>query len=73
LEGALSLDEANEQFALGVVDDAHQTIGGHVFGKLGRLPRVGDRVNVKPGILEVIEMQGRRVGKLKLVRQPLSA
>ncbi|HEY2824393.1 MAG TPA: hemolysin family protein [Gemmatimonadales bacterium] len=70
LEGSLSLDEANEQFALGVVDDVHQTIGGHVFGKLGRLPKVGDRVSVKAGALEVTEMLGRRVGKLKLVKAP---
>jgi hypothetical protein len=31
---------------------------------------VGDRVSVKAGALEVAEMQGRRVGRLKLIKKP---
>jgi len=37
-----------------------------VFGKLGRLPRVGDRVELPGAAIEVVEMEGRRVGKVRL-------
>jgi CBS domain containing-hemolysin-like protein len=67
-DGSLPLDEANERYSLEIVDETHQTIGGHVFGQLGRLPRVGDRVPIKSGALEVAAMEGRRVGTLKLIK-----
>lgn len=67
LPGSMSLEDANERFRLGVTDEAYRTLGGYVFGCLGRLPEVGDQVPVQGGALEVLEMDGRRVSKLRLV------
>ena len=67
ISGSLSLGDANEKYSFGITDEDYQTIGGYVFGKLGRLPKKGDRVRVKGGALEVTDMQGKRVGKLRLV------
>ena len=39
-----------------------------MFGRLGRLPQPGDQVPLKGAALEVVEMDGRRVGKIKLVK-----
>jgi CBS domain containing-hemolysin-like protein len=68
LPGAMEIIEANERFKLDLSTEEYQTLGGFVFGRLGRLPQPGDRVAVKGGALEVVEMDGRRVGKVKLVR-----
>ena len=70
LPGDLELAEANQRFALDIRDEDYQTLGGWVFGKLGRLPKKGDSVPVKGGTLEVVEMKGRRVGRLRLVTGP---
>jgi CBS domain containing-hemolysin-like protein len=67
LAGSLSLSDANDKYNFGITDEDYQTIGGYVFGKLGRLPKKGDRVRVKGGALEVTDMQGKRVGKLRLI------
>jgi len=67
LPGDLELTEANQRFGLEITDEDYLTLGGWVFGKLGRLPKKGDRVPVKGGVLEVVEMKGRRVGRLRLV------
>jgi CBS domain containing-hemolysin-like protein len=67
LAGRMAIDDANERFGLEIADEEHQTLGGFVFGRLGRLPKTGDRVPVSGGHLEVVEMKGRRVAKLKLV------
>ena len=69
IPGALDLADANEKYGFGITDQDYHTIGGWVFGKLGRLPRKGDRVSVKGGALEVLEMQGKRVGRLRLVAE----
>ncbi|MBI3983327.1 MAG: HlyC/CorC family transporter [Gemmatimonadetes bacterium] len=72
LPGAMEIAQANERFKLGLPTEDYQTLGGYVFGALGRLPQPGDRVQIKGAgagaALEVLEMDGRRVGKLRLVR-----
>ena len=66
LQGSMEIDEANERFGFDIESDHYTTVGGYVFGALGRLPRVDDRVSVKNGTLEVIEMDDRRVGVLRI-------
>jgi CBS domain containing-hemolysin-like protein len=68
LPGSLEIQQANERYKLELPDREYQTLGGYVFGKLGRLPKPGDRVPVSGGVLEVMEMDGKRIGKIKLVR-----
>lgn len=68
LPGNLEIEQANELYELNLSDREYQTVGGYVFGHLGRLPRPGDRVPVAGGVLEVLEMDGRRVAKVKLIR-----
>ena len=41
-------------------------IGGYVFGVLGRLPVVGDRVIAGGAIFTVREMDGRRIESLSV-------
>ena len=72
LPGSMEIEQANERYKLGLSDADYQTVGGYVFGRLGRLPQPGDRVPVKDGMLEVLEMQGRRVQRLKLVKTGVS-
>jgi putative hemolysin len=66
LDGAMPISEFNSEFDASIDDTDYTTLGGYVFGQLGRLPRVGDRVTVGPHILEVTEMDGRRVKALRL-------
>ena len=69
IPGGLELVEANEKYGFAITDQDYQTLGGWVFGKLGRLPKKGDRVKVKGGALEVVEMQGKRIARLKIVAE----
>ena len=59
--GSVNIGELNERFGLTVPDDDYSTIGGFVFGSLGRLPLVGDRVSAGGGVFVVREMDGRRI------------
>ena len=66
LDGAMPITEFNSQFDATLDDTDYTTLGGYVFGQLGRLPRAGDRVTVPPHVFEVVEMEGRRVKSLRL-------
>jgi len=51
---------------LSVPDDDYTTVGGFVFGALGRLPQVGDRVTAGNAVIVVREMDGRRIESLEV-------
>jgi CBS domain containing-hemolysin-like protein len=62
--GNTNIGELNERFGLDVPDDDYTTIGGFVFGALGRMPVVGDRTTAGGAVFTVREMDGRRVETL---------
>jgi CBS domain containing-hemolysin-like protein len=62
--GANAIADVNERFGLAVPDKDYTTIGGYVFGVLGRLPVVGDRVTTNGAVFTVREMEGRRIETL---------
>jgi magnesium and cobalt exporter, CNNM family len=70
LDGALPITEFNSKHDAALDDADYTTLGGYVFGQLGRLPRPGDRVTVGPHVFEVVEMDGRRVKSLRLHTAP---
>jgi len=59
--GSLHIGELNEMFGLTVPQDDYTTIGGFVFGSLGRLPVVGDRTAAGGAAFTVRQMDGRRI------------
>ena len=67
LEGALPISQYNSQYDESLSDADYTTIGGWIFGQLGRLPRVGDRVPAGGHLFEVAEMEGRRVKRVRLL------
>jgi CBS domain containing-hemolysin-like protein len=64
--GSTHIGELNEHFGLSVPDEDYNTIGGYVFGVLGRLPVIGDRVIAGGAIFTVREMEGRRIESLSV-------
>lgn len=70
IPGVTELSDVNERFGLQLESPDYTTIGGLVFGRLGRLPRTGDQVGVAGATVEVVEMEGRRVEKVKIIVTP---
>ena len=66
LDGAMTISEFNSDYDTELTDADYTTLGGWIFGQLGRLPRQGDRVTAGRYTLEVTEMEGRRVRRLRL-------
>src|SRR5258708_3930061 len=62
--GSTNIGELNGRYELTVPEGDYTTIGGFVFGALGRLPMVGDRVTAGGATFTVRAMDGRRVETL---------
>jgi CBS domain containing-hemolysin-like protein len=66
------ISDVNERFGLHIPEDEFDTVGGFVFGTLGRVPEMGDAVTVRSreGEMElrVEETEERRVTCLRLTR-----
>ncbi len=73
LAGDLSLLDVRSDHRLAIPEGEWTTLGGFAFARLGRLPRLGDRVRFPGGELEVVAMDGRRVAALRVLRRPLTA
>ena len=66
LPGSTEISDVNRMLKLHLDDADYTTIGGLLFGRLGRLPKVGDRVNLERATFEILEMDGRRVGRVRV-------
>ncbi|HEU6451114.1 MAG TPA: hemolysin family protein [Gemmatimonadaceae bacterium] len=62
--GETNIGDLNEEYGLSVPDAEHSTIGGYVFGALGRLPHPGDVVVAGGASFVVLSMDNRRIESL---------
>ncbi len=64
--GTYTIDDFNEAFGTELEEGDYHTMAGLVFGALGRQPEVGDGVQVDGLRLEVLEVEGSRIGRIEV-------
>jgi CBS domain containing-hemolysin-like protein len=64
LDGMFPIDEFNERFGTDLPDEDFHTVGGFVFGQLGRAPQPGDDVAWNGMRFDVLEVEGNRIEKI---------
>ncbi|MCZ2108036.1 MAG: hemolysin family protein [Dehalococcoidia bacterium] len=69
LDAGMPTDVLNDLFNYEVDSDDFDTVGGFLIHQLGRLPSVGDEVRVDGLAIRVLSMSGRRVRRLRIMRQ----
>ena len=60
----IDIEDINERFDLDIPNEDFQTLGGYVFGLIGREPEVGDKVEDRNLSFEVIELDGIRISRV---------
>jgi putative hemolysin len=68
VDGLLNLDDFTEVTGLRLPDGPYETVAGYVLAELGRLPGVGDTIDVEGRALTVLELDGRRISRLSVSR-----
>jgi len=68
VSGQSDLDEVNELLGTNLQSPDFNTLGGFVFGLFGRMPKVGEQLKYKNLKLEVLELEGRKIAKVKVTK-----
>ncbi|HZF57669.1 MAG TPA: hemolysin family protein, partial [Rubrobacter sp.] len=68
--GLTPIEEANRALGAGFSSDDFGTVGGLVFGRLGRAPKAGDEVRIDRFLLRVEEVDGPRVARIVARKEP---
>ena len=65
----MDIDDINERFDLDIPNEDFQTIGGYVFGLLGREPELNDVIEDKNITYTILEIDGRRISRIKMHKE----
>ncbi len=69
--GMLRPDELRDRAGVSVPDDGPwETVGGWMMSELGRLPAVGDTVEIDAGVFRVERLDGRRIDRVRYTPRP---
>jgi CBS domain containing-hemolysin-like protein len=69
VSGGMLIEDLEDEMGIELSDRDEDTIGGLVFSELGRNPAVGDRVEVGPVVIEVLEIHLNRVNTVRITVQ----
>jgi putative hemolysin len=68
LDARVTIAEANEALALDLPDDS-DTLGGLVYQHLEKMPKLNDQVHVANVTITVLDVVGRRIKKVRVLKQ----
>ncbi|HEX9860125.1 MAG TPA: transporter associated domain-containing protein, partial [Nitrospirota bacterium] len=68
VSGMAELDEVSDELGINLESVDFNTLGGFVFGLFGRMPRPGETLKYRDLKFEVLEMDERRIERLKITK-----
>jgi CBS domain containing-hemolysin-like protein len=66
IDGLCLIEDVNNHLDLNLSDPAYDTIAGFTLGKIGRIPQVNDQVEFDKILIQIEEMDGMRIDRLRL-------
>jgi len=70
VDGRMHLEDVAEAVSASLPEGEFDTVGGYVFGLLGRQPKLNDSVEAEGLRFTVAEMDGRRILRLLVEKLP---
>ncbi len=70
IKGSVSTDKASELLQAELSGEDYDTVAGLVLSDIGRLPRVGDRVERSGIVFTVVNVVGKRISRVRAERLP---
>jgi CBS domain containing-hemolysin-like protein len=67
--GKVSVDEVRDRLGVEIEREGFETLGGYLLSHLGRMPYVGERFEVDELAVEVLEVERRRITKVRVRRR----
>jgi putative hemolysin len=69
INGNVSVDYMSARLRVDIDREGFETVGGYLMTHLGRVPAVGEHIDVDGLHVEVLDVQRRRVNKVRITRQ----
>lgn len=69
-DARIDLDEVNELLNLKLPSDDSDSLGGFIYGQLGHIPTMGEKVQAEGAQFEVLVVTGRRIRKVRATAAP---
>jgi putative hemolysin len=66
LDGLLNLDDFEDETGLEIPEGPYETVAGYIVQQLGHVPSIGETASIDGHVLTVIELDGRRVARVKV-------
>lgn len=69
IDARANLSDINDLLKANIPIDESDTLGGFIYESLGKVPLPGDEVQHDDWLLKVVNVAGRRIGKIRVTRQ----
>jgi putative hemolysin len=66
IDARVNLGEVNELLGVELASEGSDTLGGYIYGRLGKVPAVGDMIEVDDVRIEVLSVAGRRIKQVRV-------
>ncbi|MFC1511152.1 hemolysin family protein [Candidatus Margulisiibacteriota bacterium] len=70
VDGRVTIKDLNDELKLNLPERHYDTIGGFVFGQLGKVPSVGNSVRCDDLLISVERIHRRRITRVKIAKLP---
>ncbi|MGE0489143.1 MAG: hemolysin family protein [Vulcanimicrobiota bacterium] len=68
VDAKMILEDVNESLGLDIPVDEHETLGGFVYGQLGRVPKPDETIELEGLRLTVVDVNRRRITRVRVER-----
>jgi putative hemolysin len=69
VSGKANIDEVAHRLGVEIERDGFETVGGYLLARVGRVPAVGEQLQLDGLSIEVIEVERRRINKVRMSKQ----
>jgi Mg2+/Co2+ transporter CorC len=67
--GRIDLEDVNELLGTHLAKEAAETLGGYIYGEIGRVPTGGEELEIDDWVLTVEQISGRRIRMVRARRK----
>jgi magnesium and cobalt exporter, CNNM family len=67
--GKASIDELAQRLGVEIEREGFETVGGYLLARVGRVPAVGERLEIDGLNVQVLEVERRRINRVRIAKQ----
>jgi CBS domain containing-hemolysin-like protein len=67
--GKANIDEVAQRLGVEIEREGFETVGGYLLARIGRVPAVGERLEIDGLNVQVLEAERRRITRVRIARQ----